>query len=47
MASTVTRSQSNRAALGCGGIGDLHHGCATDKSAVTAGCYHVNMDQNL
>ncbi len=45
MASTVTRSQSNRAALGCGG--DSHHGCAADKSAATAWCYHVNMDQNL
>lgn len=29
---TVTRSQSNRAYLGCSGIGDLHHGCAADKS---------------
>ncbi len=28
MASTVTRSQSNRAPLGCGGTGDSHHGCA-------------------
>ncbi len=28
MASTVTRSLSNRAPLGCGGTGDLHHGCA-------------------
>ncbi len=32
MASTVTRSQSNRAPLGCGGTGDLHHGSAADKS---------------
>jgi len=24
-----------------------HHGCAADKSAATARCYHVNMDQNL
>ncbi len=47
MASTVTRSQSNRAPLGCGGTGDLHHGCAADKSAATAWCFHVNMDQNL
>ncbi len=47
MASTVTRSQSNRALLGCGGTGDSHHGCAADKSAETAWCYHVNMDQNL
>ncbi len=35
MASTVTRSQSNRAPLGCGGTGDSHHGCAADKSAAT------------
>ncbi len=47
MASTVTRYQSNRALLGCGGTGDLHHGCVADKSAATAWCYHVNMDQNL
>ncbi len=30
----VTRYQSNRAALGCGGTGDLHHGCAADKSVI-------------
>ncbi len=36
MTSTVTRSQSNRAHLGCGGMGNLHHGCAADKSAATA-----------
>ncbi len=47
MASTVTKSQSNTAPLGCVGTGDLHHGCAPDKSAATAWCYHVNMDQNL
>ncbi len=47
MASTVTRSQSNRAPLGCGGTGDWHHGCAADKSAATAWCYHVNTDKNL
>ncbi len=45
MASTVTRSQSNRAPLGCGGTGDSHHGCAAGKSAAAAWCYHVNMDQ--
>lgn len=27
-----TRSQSNRAALGCVGTGDLQHGCAANKS---------------
>ncbi len=47
MASTVTRSQSNRAPLGCGRTVDSHHGCAADKSAATAWYYHVNMDQNL
>ncbi len=49
MISTVTRSQSNRAPLGCGGTRDSHHGCAADfiKSAATAWWYHVNMDQNL
>ncbi len=47
MASTVPRSQSNRAPLGCGGTRDSHHGCADDKSAATVWCYHVNMDQNL
>ena len=31
----VTRSQSNRAPLGCGGTGDSHHRCAADKSAAT------------
>ncbi len=47
MASTVTKSQSNRAPLGCGGTGDLHHGCVADKSTATVWCYHVNMDQHL
>ncbi len=31
MASTVTRSQSNRASLGCCGTRDSHHGCAADN----------------
>ncbi len=47
MASTVTRSQSNRAPLWCGGTRDSHHGCADDKSAGTVWCVHVIMDQNL
>ncbi len=47
MTSTVTRSQSNRASLGCGGTRDSHHGCADDKSAVTVWCYHDNMNQHL
>ncbi len=33
---TLLRSQSNRAPLECGGMGDSHHGCAADKSAATA-----------
>ncbi len=37
MASTVTRPQSNRVPLGCGGMEDLHYGCAADKSAATSG----------
>ncbi len=32
----VTRSQSNRAPLGCGGTGNSHHGCAANISAGTA-----------
>ncbi len=47
MASTVSRSQSNRASFGYGETGDSLHGCAADESAATAWCYHVNMDQNL
>ncbi len=47
MTSTVTRSQSNRAPLGCGGTGDSLHGCAADKSAATAWYHYVNIDQNL
>ncbi len=31
MSSTVTRSQFNRAPLGCGGTGDSHHGCAANN----------------
>ncbi len=37
----------NRASLGCGGTGYSHHGYSADKSAATAWCYHVNMDQNI
>ncbi len=43
MTSTVTRSQSNRAPLGCAGTRDSHHGCADDKSAATVWRYHDNM----
>ncbi len=34
MTSTVTRSQSNRAPLGCGGTGDSHHGCENTVKGV-------------
>lgn len=37
-----SQSQSNRASLGYGGVGDLHHGCVDDKSTTT-----INMDQTL
>lgn len=33
--------------LECIGVGELHHRYVADKSAGTAECYHVNMDQNL
>ncbi len=42
MASTVTRSQSNRAPLGFGGTEDSYHGWVADKSTTSAWCYHVN-----
>lgn len=35
VASTVTRSQSNRAHLECARKADLHHWCAVDKTAAT------------
>ncbi len=47
MASTVTRSQSNRAPCDVVEREIHHHGCSADKSAATVWCYHVNMDQNL
>jgi len=45
MAPTVTRSQPNRASLGCGGTGALCPGCASHKSLSTARCYPINMGQ--
>lgn len=45
MASIVIRYQSNKTPLGCGGMGDLHHECAADKSAETTSIYHANVDQ--
>lgn len=30
------RSNSNKAPLGCGRTGDLHHRCSADRSAATA-----------
>jgi len=44
MASTVSRSQSDKAALGCGRKGDSHHGCGADKSTATVWRYHDNTD---
>lgn len=45
--STVTRSQSIRAPLGCSETGGLQHEFVADKSAATDGRCHVNMEQNL
>jgi len=39
MAPTVTRSQPNRASLGCGGIGASYPGCTSHKSPSTARCF--------
>lgn len=33
---------SHRAHLGCGGMGNLHHGCTANKSTVTVWYYQVN-----
>lgn len=41
LTSTVTTSLCGRAPLGCGGLGDSHHGCAAKKSAPTV-WHHVN-----
>jgi len=46
MTSTVTRSQSSRAALWCGGMGESHH-VHPKKSTANAWSYHDIMDQNL
>ncbi len=43
MTSTVTRSQSNRQSTFR--MRDLHHGCAANKSAATARCYHINTEE--
>lgn len=47
MASTVTRSQSSQACLGCGGKGDSRHRRGADQSAATVWWCHANLDQNL
>lgn len=44
MVSAVSRSQSNRAPLGCVGTEDSSHGNASSKSAATVQGCHVNMD---
>uniref|UniRef100_A0A6Q2Z1Q2 ADAM metallopeptidase domain 11 n=1 Tax=Esox lucius TaxID=8010 RepID=A0A6Q2Z1Q2_ESOLU len=46
MPPTVTRSQPNRASLGCGGTGALCPGCASHKSPSTARCYPINMGEH-
>lgn len=46
-ASPVTRSESNRAPLGCGWMRNSQHECATDSSAATMWCNQVNMDKNI
>jgi len=45
MAPTVTRSQPNRASLGCGGTGASCPG--PHKSPSTARCYPINMGQHF
>jgi len=47
MAPTVTRSQPNRATLGCGGTGALCPGCASHESPSTVRCYPINMGQHF
>lgn len=41
-ASAVTRPQSNRSALRCGGTVDSHHRHAADRTVTTVWCYDVN-----
>lgn len=41
--STVPKSESDKAPLRWGGMGDSHHGLAADKSAVTVRSYHMNV----
>ncbi len=47
MASTVTRSQSDRAPLGCDGTGDSHQGCAAANLQQLRDAIMSVMDQNL
>jgi len=47
MAPTVTRSQPNRASLGCGVMGASCPGCTSHKSPSTARCYPINMGQHF
>lgn len=46
MASSLSRSQSNKAPLGADGT-DSHHTCTASKSAVTAWSHHIHMDQKF
>jgi len=43
MAPTVTRSQSNRPSLGCGGTGASCPGCESHKSPTIARCSPLNI----
>lgn len=47
VASSLSRSQSNRAALGRVITGDSPHRCAADRCAATLWCSHVSMERNV
>ncbi len=47
MPPTVTRSQPNRASLGCGGTGASCPGCASHKSPSTERRYPIKMSQHF
>lgn len=44
---SVTKSESNKAPLGCGRAGHSEHVSALKKSARILCCNHISMDQNL
>lgn len=47
MTSKVTRSQSNKANLGCYAMADLYHWYAANRSAATVWSSHTSVEQNL